>query len=100
MIGLPPPETSKNLVFKILSKINIVIALAKTGKLKISKKIVTNKDQTNKLIINIFKEFVLAFLIVVIKFRLPKIELIPAKCNLKPQKTSLKPGCPSVLKGG
>jgi len=66
-------------VLKILSVINIVKELAKTGKDKTSKKVVTKIDHINKEIKIIFKKDFLTFLIDVIKLILPKIELIPAK---------------------
>jgi len=78
----------------------MVIALAKTGRLKISKNTVIKTHQTNKLKQISFIRFAFILSIVVIKLIDPKIELIPAKWRLKIPKITLYPGCPSVLNGG
>jgi hypothetical protein len=77
-MGSPPPFLLKNEVLKLRSISSIVKAPAKTGNLKISKKIVTKMLQ-----INIFNLFIFwitdrILIIVTIKLILPRILLIPA----------------------
>lgn len=100
-IGSPPPEDKKNLVLKLRSINNIVIAPAKTGRLKSNKKIVTKilqikRDKRSHLI---FKGRLI--LIVTRKFKDLAIEEIPAKCREKITKSILKLLKPwSLDKGG
>jgi len=91
---------SKKEVFKLRSVRSIVIAPAKTGRDKTSKKTVTKIVQTNKLICSRETALLRKFFVVVIKLIPPKIELTPAQCKLKIAKSTLLPGCPSVLRGG
>jgi hypothetical protein len=65
-----------------------VIAPAKTGKDKINKKAVINTDQTKRGIWCIPIPGARIFKIVVIKFKAPSIEEIPAKCRLKIAKST------------
>jgi len=60
----------------------MVIAPAKTGKESNNRMAVIKTDQENKETFSILVLF-FKFKIVVIKFRAPKIEEIPAKCNEK-----------------
>jgi len=77
-----------------------VIAPAKTGKDKTSKKTVTKIVHTNKLMCSIEIDLLRKFFVVVIKLIPPKIDLTPAQCKLKIAKSTLLPGCPIVLSGG
>jgi hypothetical protein len=67
------------------------MAPAKTGKLNNNKKAVTNTAQTNKGILCIVIPGARILIIVVIKFRAPKIEAAPAKCKLKIAKSTAEP---------
>jgi len=82
---------SKKEVFKLRSVRSIVIAPAKTGRDKTSKKTVTKIVQTNKLICSRETALLRKFFVVVIKLIPPKIELTPAQCNLKIAKSTLLP---------
>jgi hypothetical protein len=97
---LPPPATSKKDVFKFRSVSNIVIAPAKTGKERTSKKTVTKTVQTKRPICSIEIELLRRFLTVLMKLIPPKTDLTPTKCKLKIAKSTDLPGCPKVLKGG
>jgi len=66
-------------VFKFRSVNNIVIAPAKTGKDRSRRIAVKITDQTKSLVFSNLSFFVFKFKIVVIKFKAPKIEEIPAK---------------------
>jgi hypothetical protein len=90
----------KKEVLKILSVINIVSDLANTGRDKTSKKVVTKIDHINKGVLIIFINLILTFLIDVIKFILPRMDLIPAECNLKIERITENPICLIILKGG
>jgi hypothetical protein len=70
----------------------MVIAPAKTGKDKTSKKTVTKIDQTNKGILCSVISGVLILNIVVIKFIAPNIDDAPAKCKLSIAKSIAGPG--------
>jgi hypothetical protein len=87
-------------VLKLRSVNNIVIAPAKTGRDKTSKKTVTKTLQTNKLICSREIDLLRRFLVVHIKLIPPRMDLTPAQCKLKIAKSTLLPGCPKVLKGG
>jgi len=78
----------------------MVIAPAKTGRDKTSKKTVTKILHTNKLICSKEIDLLRKFFVVHIKLIPPKIDLIPAQCKLKIARSTLLPGCPIVLNGG
>lgn len=62
---------------------SIVIAPAKTGNDKSKRIAVKITDQTKSLVFSNLSFFVFKFKIVVIKFKAPKIDEIPAKCKEK-----------------
>jgi hypothetical protein len=70
----------------------MVIAPARTGRDKRSKKAVINTDQTNKGVRCMYIPGALILIIVVIKFTAPAIEDAPAICKLKIAKSTLAPG--------
>jgi hypothetical protein len=78
-MGSPPPDGSKKAVLKLRSVKSIVIAPAKTGTDKSSKKAVTKMDHTNKGILYILCPGFRILIIVEIKFIAPKIDAAPAK---------------------
>lgn len=79
----------------------MVIAPAKTGNLKINKKIVTKTLQTNNLMNSIFSPVLRAFKTVTMKLILPRMELTPARCNEKITKSILALSLAGILlKGG
>lgn len=82
-MGSPPPEGSKNEVFKFRSVNSMVIAPAKTGKDKSNSSAVIATDQTNRGIRSKVIPVDRMLITVVIKFTAPRIDEIPAKCNLK-----------------
>ena len=99
--GSPPPIGSKNVVLKLRSVNNIVIPPAKTGNDKSKRKAVTKTPQTNKgsSVNTIEGKRILN--IVVIKFKAPNKEEIPAKCKLKIAKSTAGPECAVIeLNGG
>jgi hypothetical protein len=69
---------------------NIVIPPANTGKAKSNKYVVTKTDQINKGNRN-HKIFFFCLVIVLIKFKAPKIDLAPAKCKEKIPKSIPNP---------
>ena len=77
-MGSPPPEESKNEVFKFRSVNNIVIAPARTGRDKSSRIVVMRIDQTKRGILSRDIDFRCIFKIVEIKLIAPRIEDIPA----------------------
>jgi hypothetical protein len=78
-------------VFKFLSVNNIVIAPAKTGKDNNNKKAVIKTDQTKSGILYKYIPRDLILKIVVIKFKAPNIDEIPAICKLKIAKSTDAP---------
>lgn len=82
-IGSPPPDGSKNEVFKLRSVKSIVIAPAKTGNDKINKIAVIKIDHGNSGIWFNFILFGIILRIVQIKLIAPRIEEIPAKWSEK-----------------
>jgi hypothetical protein len=68
-----------------------VIAPANTGKDKRRRMAVKITDQTNSLIFSAERFFALRLIIVVIKFKAPKIEEIPARCKEKIVKSTEGP---------
>lgn len=86
-IGSPPPEGSKNEVFRFRSVSNIVIAPARTGNDNSNKIAVIKMDHTNKGIFSIDRLIWCIFKIVEIKLIAPKIEDIPAICKEKIDKS-------------
>jgi hypothetical protein len=99
-IGSPPPAGSKKLVLNFLSVNNIVIAPANTGNDNNNNIAVINTAQQNKGILCIVIPGALMFIIVVIKFAAPKIELIPAKCNENIAKSTAPPEWYSIDDNG
>jgi len=79
-------------VLKLRSVNNIVIAPAKTGRERTSKKTVTKTLQTNNLICSREIDLLRRFFVVHIKLIPPRIELTPAQCKLKIAKSTLLPG--------
>lgn len=82
-IGSPPPLGSKKDVFTFRSVNSIVIAAARTGRDKRSNTTVTLTAQTNSCIRSRVSPLARAFIIVVKKFKEPRMEEAPAKCNEK-----------------
>lgn len=80
-------------MLKFLSVNNIVIAPAKTGNDKRSKKAVINTDQTNNGKRWKVKPRARIFIIVTIKLIAPKIDEAPAMCKLKIAKSTAGPLC-------
>ena len=78
-MGSPPPAGSKKAVLRFRSVSSIVIAPANTGRDKRSRTAVIFTDQTNKGIRSKCITGDRILITVVIKFRAPKIDLIPAK---------------------
>lgn len=79
----------------------MVMAPANTGKLNKRMKAVTKTAQTNRGIRCMVIPGARILIIVVMKFKAPKIEAAPAKCKLKIAKSTEPPGIPSnELKGG
>lgn len=93
-IGSPPPAGSKNVVLKLRSVSNIVIAPASTGNDNNNKNAVIKTDHTNKGKRCIDIPGVLILKIVVIKLIAPSIDEIPAKCKLKIPKSTAAEECP------
>ena len=90
-MGSPPPAGSKNVVFKLRSVSNIVIAPASTGNERSSKIAVINTDQTNRGVRSHVIPGDRMLIIVVIKLIAPKIEDTPAKWSLKIVKSTDAP---------
>src|SRR5277367_3013702 len=78
----------------------MVIAAAKTGKERRSKKAVTKTAQTNKGISPIRKPGTRILITVTIKFIAPKIEERPAKCKLNIAKSTAPPECAAIPESG
>lgn len=79
-MGFPPPEGSKKLVLRLRSVNNIVIAPAKTGRLKINNTAVILTAHKNKGNLSNEKVLVAREVTIVVKKLIdPKIDLIPAK---------------------
>ena len=87
-MGSPPPEGSKNEVFKLRSVNNIVIAPAKTGTANNNKIVVILIDQVNKVNCSNFLLIFFILIIVVIKLIAPIIDDIPARCKEKIDKST------------
>ena len=77
-MGSPPPEESKNEVFKFRSVNNIVIAPAKTGRDKSSRIVVMRIDQIKRETLSRDIDFIRIFKIVEIKLITSRLEDIPA----------------------
>lgn len=75
--GSPPPEGSKNVVLKLRSQSNIVIAPAKTGNDNNKRNAVIKTAHTNNGNLCIVIPGALILKIVVIKFTAPRIEDAP-----------------------
>jgi len=78
-MGSPPPAGSKKLVLKLRSVSNIVIAPARTGRERRSRKAVRRTDQANKGIISNLRPEPRMLQMVVMKLMEPRMEEIPAK---------------------
>lgn len=96
----PPPTGSKKVVLKLRSKKSNVIAAARTGKAKTSKKEVISTDQTNKgkSFINIAS--LLKKKIVQIKLMAAAIDDAPTKWKLKITKSTETPECEWIDESG
>lgn len=81
--GSPPPAGSKNVVFKFRSVRSIVIPPARTGRDKRRSTAVIFTDQTNSGTRSNRIPLNRILIIVVIKFREPRIDLIPARWREK-----------------
>jgi len=82
-MGSPPPDGSKNVVFKFRSVSSIVIAPANTGNDVNSNTAVTKIDQTRRGALSIEILAWCMFKIVEIKLIAPMIDEIPAMCREK-----------------
>lgn len=80
-MGSPPPAGSKKVVFMFRSVKSIVMAPARTGSERSSKKAVINTDQTNNGRRSKVMPGVRIFIIVVINLIEASIEEAPAKCK-------------------
>lgn len=78
-MGSPPPAGSKKVVFKLRSVKSMVIAPARTGKDKRSKRAVIPTDQTNRGMRSNDISAARMLMIVVIKLIAPRIDLAPAR---------------------
>lgn len=78
-IGSPPPQGSKNEVFRFRSVRSIVIAAANTGRANRSIIAVIMTDQTNNGMLNIGIEAGFILTHVVIKLIAPRIDEAPAR---------------------
>lgn len=99
-MGSPPPVGSKNAVFKFRSVNSIVIAPASTGRARSNRSTVMPTDQINKGTRSSCMPTERMFIIVVIKFRAPRIEDTPAKCREKIAKSTDGPACAIFLARG
>ena len=91
--GSPPPLESKNVVLRLRSVNNIVMAPANTGRDNNNKIAVKITDHGNNGILSLFWRNDRIFKIVVIKLAAPKIDLAPARCNEKIVKSTDGPLC-------
>ena len=99
-MGSPPPLGSKKEVLKFRSNNNIVIAPAKTGRERRSKKAVRRTDQAKRGVNSGAKPAPRMLIIVTRKLIAPAIELIPARCKEKIAKSTEEPECPRDERGG
>lgn len=100
-MGSPPPEGSKNVVLKLRSVNNIVIAPAKTGNDNKRSIAVKNTAQTNNGILCMINFLERMLIIVVMKLTAPKIDDAPDKCKLKIARSTAAPEWATIsLSGG
>lgn len=99
-IGSPPPQGSKNDVFRFRSVNSMVIAAANTGRANRSMIAVIMTDHTNNGILNIGIEAGFMLMHVVIKLIAPRIDEAPAKCNEKIAKSTDGPEWTMLLESG
>lgn len=99
-IGSPPPAGSKKVVFIFRSVRSIVIAPARTGRDRRSKKAVTKTDQTNRGSRSKDIPGVRMLIIVVIKFMEARIEEAPARWREKIARSTDPPACAIFLDRG
>lgn len=99
-MGSPPPLGSKKEVLKFRSNNNIVIAPARTGRERRSKKAVKKTDQAKSGISSGDKPAPRILRIVTRKLIAPAIELMPAKCKERIAKSTEEPECPRDERGG
>lgn len=100
-MGSPPPAGSKNAVLRFRSVNNIVIAPAKTGRESSRRIAVILTAQMNNGMRSSWSPFHRILTIVVIKFREPRIEEIPARCKEKIARSTEGPAWAIFLaKGG
>ena len=82
-MGSPPPEGSKNEVFKFRSVRSMVIAPANTGRDRRRIMAVKKTDHTKRGVRSHVRPIARMLMIVVIKFTAPRMEEGPANCKLK-----------------
>jgi hypothetical protein len=99
-IGSPPPEGSKNDVFRFRSVRSIVIAPAKTGRDRRRRITVIVTAQTNKGIRSRRNPCHRMLITVVMKFTAPRIDEAPAKCSEKIARSTEGPACAIFLARG
>ena len=81
--GSPPPEGSKNAVFKFRSVRSIVMAPARTGRERRRRTVVMTTAQTNSGVRSGFMPSIRIFKTVLIKLMEPRMEEAPAKWREK-----------------
>jgi len=99
-MGSPPPAGSKKEVLKLRSVSSMVIAPARTGSDRSSRKAVSKTDHAKRGISSKDIPSPRMLAMVVIKFALPKILLTPARCKEKIPRSTAPPGWPRVERGG
>ena len=99
-IGSPPPAGSKNEVLRLRSVNSIVIAPASTGSDSNRRITVSSTAQMNKGSRSNRIPFHRILIIVVMKFRAPKIDEAPAKCREKIAMSTDGPACARFLESG
>ena len=97
--GSPPPAASKKVVPKLRSVSSIVMADAKTGKDRSSRKAVTRIDQTNSGILCSVMPGARMLKMVVMKLIAPRIDEAPARWSEKIAMSTAGPGDPLVESG-
>jgi hypothetical protein len=90
-MGSPPPEGSKNEVFRFRSVRSMVIAPARTGRDRRRRMAVKKTDQTKRGVRSHVRPIARILMIVVMKFTAPRMEEAPARCNLKIDRSTEAP---------
>lgn len=99
-MGSPPPAGSKNVVFRLRSVSNIVIAPARTGRDRRRRIAVINTAHRNRGIRSIRSPSERMLIIVVIKFKEPRIDDTPAKWREKIARSTEGPACARLPANG